>query len=101
MQDAKIHYGLTLSDSSAELLIDERKAISHQSKAVIKPESSQAIAIQPSLPPTTSKLMLNHHLQWSMGSVFVKLPSLLENDNLENLLNKLFLHLALSHNITL
>ena len=42
--------------------------------------------------------MLNHHLQWSMGSVFVKLPSLLENDNLENLLNKLFLHLALSHN---
>ena len=54
MQDAKIHYGLTLSDSSAELVIDERKANSHQSKAVIKPESSQAIAIQPSLPPTTS-----------------------------------------------
>ena len=35
-----------------------------------------------------------------MEQAFKKLTTLLDNDELENLLNKLFLHLALAHNIT-
>ena len=40
LEDAEIHYGLTLSGSLAELVIDKRKANSRKSKTVMKLESS-------------------------------------------------------------
>ncbi|CAB4034133.1 Hypothetical predicted protein, partial [Paramuricea clavata] len=36
LQDAEIHYGLTQSDSSAELVIDKRKATTRKSKPVME-----------------------------------------------------------------
>jgi hypothetical protein len=36
LQDAEIHYGLTQSDSLAELVIDKRKATSRKSKPVME-----------------------------------------------------------------
>lgn len=96
LEDAEIHYGLTLSDSLAELVIDKRQANSGKSKPVMESEGSRATETQPSPPqPSTS----NDQPFITVESVF-KLASLMENDDLEKLLNKLFMHLALEHNIT-
>ena len=100
LEDAEIHYGLTLSDSLAELVIDKRCANSRTSKAVVEPErSSLAIATPlppPLIPPPTP---CNDEPSPTVESVF-KLAVLLKNNDLESLLNKLFLHLALAHDIT-
>ena len=53
LEDAEVHYGLTLSDGLAELVIDRRQANSRYVKAKPK-RSSQATATPPppSPPPT-------------------------------------------------
>ena len=106
MQDAEILYGLTLSDSLAELVIDKRKATSRKSKHSVMESTTQpqhnnlATATQPPPPPSSLPSTSNAQPLPTVEQAFKKLTTLLDNDELENLLNKLFLHLALSHNIT-
>lgn len=95
LQDAEVHYGLTLSDSLAELAIDNRQAKSRKSKPKRKRQGRARQPPPPSLPSTSNARPLP-----TMEKVFDNLASILETDGLENLLNKLFLQLALAHNIT-
>ena len=106
MQDAEIHYGLTLSDSLAELVIDKRKATSRKSKPVVESatqpqHNNLATATPPPPPPPSSPPSTSNAKPLpTVENAFKQLTTLLDNDELEDLLNKLFLHLALAHNIT-
>ena len=129
VNDAEIHYGLTLSDSLAELVIDKRRSKSRRPKrSVISGMSTEA---PPSPPPstaatsststastsTTSRASTSATSTASTSSTstttsssgqpsvvtveyLFRLASLLDNKDLEILTNKLFLQLALANNIT-
>ena len=99
LEDAEVHYGLTLSDGLAELVIDRRQANSRYVKAKPK-RSSQATTTPPPPSPPPPTPTSNTQTLPTVENAFKKLTTLLDNNQLENLLNKLFLHLALAHNIT-
>ena len=99
LEDAEVQYGLTLSDGLAELVIDRRQANSRSVKAKPK-RSRQATATPPPPSPPPTPTTSNTQPLPTFENAFKKLTTLLDNDQLENLLNKLFLHLALAHNIT-
>ena len=104
MQDAEIHYGLTLSDTLAELVIDKRKATSRKYKPVVEsatqPQHNNLATATPPPPPSSPPSTSNAKPLPTVENAFKQLTTLLDNDELEDLLNKLFLHLALAHNIT-
>lgn len=90
LEDAEIHYKLTLSDSLAELVIDGRKSnLISQTEPVTRDSgvdmASTSSLANDLLPSVDSALNLLHHLNL---------------DDLKTLTNKLFLQLALAHNIT-
>ena len=89
VEDAEIHYGLTLGDSLAELVIDKRPS---KPKPVVESENEKQQ--QPVATPQTSQPS-----NGQQSSLF-KLASVLEKADLKQLLNKLFVHLALAHDIT-
>ena len=95
LEAAEIHYGLTLSDSLAELTIEKRPA--NSSKQAPGAKSNTQMPIPPlqttATPPPRSEQTV------TVENVF-KVASLLDNADLEILLNKLFLHLTLAHDIT-
>ena len=82
---AEIHYGLT-SDSLAELTMEKRPA-----NSVTRAPGTKSNSQVPT-PPRNEQAV-------TVENVF-KIASLLDNADLELLLNKLFLHLALAHDIT-
>ena len=98
VEDAKIYYGLTLADSLAELVIDKRPS---KPKPVVQPKEKQQQPVatpqisQPSNGPQSS----NGQQSVTVENLF-KLASGLEKADLKQLLNKLFVHLALAHDIT-
>ena len=90
---------MTLSDSLAEFVVGKRRANPRTSKAVVEPErSSLAIATPLPPPPIPLPTPSNDEPSHTVESVF-KLVVRSENNDLESLLNKLFLHLALAHDI--
>ena len=103
VNDAEIHYGLTLSDSLAELVIDKRSKSRRPKRSVISGMSTEA---PPSPPASTASTASTSTTASSSGQPSVtvenlfRLASLLDNKDLEMLTNKLFLQLALANNIT-
>ena len=53
LDDAQIHYGLTLSDSLAELVIDKRQANSGKTKRPLV-ESEMSTSALPPVPPAST-----------------------------------------------
>jgi hypothetical protein len=108
-ENAEIHYGLTLSDSLAELVIDRRQAKRGKQKpATIPPPLPTPVPTPlppsttppgPSTTPPPSTPSNTQPLLITVENVF-NLACLLENADLELLLNKLFMQLAVAHNIS-
>ena len=102
VEDAEIHYGLTLVDSLAELVIDKRQS---KPKPVVESENEkqqQPVATPQTSQPSNGQQSSNgQHSSNGQQSVTVenlfKLASVLEKADLKQLLNKLFVHLALAH----
>ena len=98
--DAEIHYGLTLSDSLAELVIDKRRSKSRRPKcSVISGMSTEAQPSPPALTASTTTASSSGQPSVTVENLF-RLASLLDNKDLEMLKNKLFRQLALANNIT-
>ena len=97
LKAAEVHYGLTLSDSLAELTIDKRPANSGKQKPG-KKHNNQVPLPPPETTAAPTPTRRNEETV-TVQNIF-KIASLLDNNDLELLLNKLFLHLALAHDIT-
>ncbi len=113
MDDAESHFGLSLCDSLAELVIKNRKAKPTKPCEPVNVESDTCINKQaplqsemlqhespsPELPPLELPQPELPQALPTMESV-LKLACCLENSDLEELTNKLFYQLTLAHNLT-